>query len=62
VGRRCSTINLSLLLGLSGFSSVAGFGLLGFQVASALAAILLMVGIAVSLLYNWFILWKLDDL
>ena len=60
--RRSNTINLGLVLGLSGFSGVAGFGLLGFQVASALAAIVLMVGIAVSLLYNWFILWKLDDL
>jgi len=60
--RRSSTINLGLVLGLSGFSGVAGFGLLGFQVDSALAAVLLVVGIAVSLLYNWLILWKLDDL
>jgi hypothetical protein len=60
--RRSSTINLGLLVVLSGFSGVARFGLLGFQVDSGLAAVLLVVGIAVSLLYNWLILWKLDDL
>ena len=58
---RCSAPAVGLILGLTGFAGLAAHDLLGSGSEPAPKAMLLVLGIAISLVYNWCILWQLDD-
>jgi len=60
--RQSNALNLLMLLGLTACAGLAAFGLLGCHLDTGLAAVWLVLGITLSLLYNWLILGKLDDL
>jgi hypothetical protein len=61
-GLQTNTIKLVLVLELAGFAGAGSYCLLGFCLDAVPAASFLVLGTATSLLYNWIIVWKLDDL
>jgi hypothetical protein len=62
IGRRRTRASaVGLILGPTGFAGLAAHGLFGSDCEHVPGAVMLVMGIAISLVYNWCILWKLDD-